>query len=264
MIKEIRLTNFRCFDDHTLVLRPMSIIVGANNAGKSTIIEAIRILSLVVTRYGLLNFQEVPSWLELPRVFYGVSPSLKGIEFNSLSIFHNLGDPPASISAVFESGMKVDIYIGPNAALHSIITTETGNIIANKSSAQRHPLPSVSILPQIAPLSKEEVILDPEYARKVISSSWASLYFRNQIHLYPEYFDEFKKLSEDTWPGLRILNLEKRSSNPREPIGLLIQDHDFVAEIAWAGHGLQMWLQTMWFLARSSTSWHKRVFSGIE
>jgi len=150
--------------------------------------------------------------------------------------------------------MRVDVYVGPDAALHAIITTETGKIISNKGSAQKNPLPRVSILPQIAPLSKEEVILDPEYARKVISSSWASLHFRNQIHLYPEYFDEFKRLSENTWPGLRILNLEKRNSNPHEPIGLLIQDHDFVAEIAWAGHGLQMWLQTMWFLARSSGS----------
>lgn len=254
MIKEIRLTNFRCFEDHTLIFRPMSIIVGANNAGKSTIIEAIRILSLVVTRYGSLNFQEVPSWLKLPRVFRGVSPSLKGIEFNSLSIFHNLGNSPAIISAVFESGMKVEVYIGPDAALHAIITTEKGKIITNKSSAQNHPLPSIAILPQIAPLSREEVILDPEYARRVISSSWASLYFRNQIHLYPKYFDEFKKLSESTWTGLRILKLVKKSSNPHEPIGLLIQDHDFVAEIAWTGHGLQMWLQTMWFLARSNGS----------
>jgi energy-coupling factor transporter ATP-binding protein EcfA2 len=32
---------------------------------------------------------------------------------------------------------------------------------------------------------------------------------------------------------------------------LLVRNDDFVAEIAWMGHGLQMWLQTMWFLARS-------------
>ena len=33
---------------------------------------------------------------------------------------------------------------------------------------------------------------------------------------------------------------------------LMVRDEDFVAEIASMGHGLQMWLQTMWFLARSS------------
>ena len=35
------------------------------------------------------------------------------------------------------------------------------------------------------------------------------------------------------------------------PIQLNVRDEDFVAEIGAMGHGLQMWLQTMWFLARS-------------
>jgi hypothetical protein len=30
-----------------------------------------------------------------------------------------------------------------------------------------------------------------------------------------------------------------------------VQDRDFVAELSWMGHGLQMWLQTMWFLSQS-------------
>ena len=32
---------------------------------------------------------------------------------------------------------------------------------------------------------------------------------------------------------------------------MMVTDGDFTAEIAWMGHGLQMWLQTMWFLARA-------------
>ena len=35
-----------------------------------------------------------------------------------------------------------------------------------------------------------------------------------------------------------------------DKLSLLIQDEGFVAEIGWMGHGLQMWLQIMWFLAR--------------
>jgi hypothetical protein len=34
----------------------------------------------------------------------------------------------------------------------------------------------------------------------------------------------------------------------------MIQDDGFVSEIGWAGHGLQMWLQVMWFLARAEKS----------
>jgi hypothetical protein len=34
----------------------------------------------------------------------------------------------------------------------------------------------------------------------------------------------------------------------------MVQDYDFVSEVGWMGHGLQMWLQIMWFLARVSES----------
>ena len=257
MLTKLYLQNFRCFDKHTLELRPMSIIVGANNAGKSTTIEALRIFSLIVNRYGSLNFSSVPEWLsasDMSVVNRGVAPSLKGIDFNTLSIFHNLGTPPALIRATFEEGFTVEIYIGPNAAIHAVIKGQDNQPISDKSKAQKALLPKVSILPQVTPVTAEEYILDPDYARAVTSSSWASLHFRNQLNLYPEYFDDFKKLAESTWPNLRILGLEKENNNPGEQIALFVQDHEFVAEIAWMGHGLQMWLQTMWFLARSKDS----------
>ena len=90
--------------------------------------------------------------------------------------------------------------------------------------------------------------------RWAASSSWASLHFRNQLNLYPEYFEEFRQLARNTWPGLTIRELEGRNGNPRDVLALFVQDNDFVAEVAWMGHGLQMWLQTMWFLVRSKDS----------
>jgi predicted ATP-dependent endonuclease of OLD family len=77
MLTQLRLKNFRCFDDHTIPLRPTTIIVGRNNAGKSTIVEALRLVSLVENRYGALNFTSPPDWLDIPLgKFYGV-----GIDF---------------------------------------------------------------------------------------------------------------------------------------------------------------------------------------
>lgn len=71
MIKKLRLQNFRCFNDHIIPLRPTTIIVGRNNAGKSTIIEALRLISIVVSRYQSLNFSSVPDWLEIPKSYRG-------------------------------------------------------------------------------------------------------------------------------------------------------------------------------------------------
>jgi len=54
-----------------------------------------------------------------------------------------------------------------------------------------------------------------------------------------------------TWRGLGIKDLDGRTSFEGRPLNLLVRDGMFSAEIGWMGHGLQMWLQTMWFLAKS-------------
>ena len=46
MIKQISITNFRCYEQSTITFNGTSILVGRNNAGKSTMIEALKIISL--------------------------------------------------------------------------------------------------------------------------------------------------------------------------------------------------------------------------
>jgi len=50
MLRQLRMQNYRCFDDHTLLLEPNTVIVGRNNAGKSSVIEALRLVGAVVNR----------------------------------------------------------------------------------------------------------------------------------------------------------------------------------------------------------------------
>jgi predicted ATPase len=41
MITRLTSRNFRGFDRHTVPLRPITILVGKNNAGKSTVVEVL-------------------------------------------------------------------------------------------------------------------------------------------------------------------------------------------------------------------------------
>ena len=63
MLNVIELENYRCFENHKIDFRSTTIVVGQNNAGKSTIIEALRLVSIVSSR--VLNFISVPKWLDL-------------------------------------------------------------------------------------------------------------------------------------------------------------------------------------------------------
>jgi energy-coupling factor transporter ATP-binding protein EcfA2 len=254
MLTELRLENFRGFENHRISFRPTTILVGCNNAGKSTVAEALHLLSVVVTRYGALVFSEVPDWLEIPRRHRGVIPSLRGLEINFDTMFYHYGSPPAIITATFVSGATVTIYLGSQNRIFAVIMDSSGQPVTTKRQAVRVQLPKVSALPQVAPLALEEKVLSPETVRRAMLSPLASSHFRNQLNLFYGYFETFKRVSEETWPGFTIKEFLRGDKLPGTKLALMVRDRDFVAEVAWMGHGLQMWLQTMWFLTRSSGS----------
>ncbi len=251
MLATLRLKNFRCFEEHTIPLRANNIIVGRNNVGKSTIVEALRLISTVVERYRFTKFSEVPYWVDDAFHRRGIYTSLRKIEFNKKSIFYQYREPPAILTATFISGETIDLHIGEDGKLFAVITDSTGKPIESKAQALKANIPTIGILPQVAPLAPEENILTIEYVRRYISTSLAPLHFRNQIYIFGEHFSEFKKLAEMSWPGLQIMDIETSGTLLEKSLSLLVRDGNFVAEVGWMGHGLQMWLQTMWFLARS-------------
>jgi len=243
--------NFKCFRRHVIPFRPLTIVVGQNNAGKSTIVEALRLISLVTNRLDNLPVRDVPGWLDIPKVNRGVAPSLENQDINFSSVFHRYGDPPAKITARFDSGVTITIYIGGEDRLHAVVKDSRRGVVISKGQARKLGVPPIGILPQISPVSPGETILMPDYVRKAMSSTLASHHFRNQLNLlYDDAFDQFREISEATWPGLAIQELRGRGRRPGTNLELMVRNDDFVAEISWMGHGLQMWLQTMWFLAR--------------
>jgi AAA ATPase-like protein len=159
MLNEITLQNFKCFNHHVIPFRPMTIVVGRNNAGKSTIIEALRLVSLVANRLEHLPVHEVPRWLDIARVNRGVAPSLENQDFNFSSLFHRYGDPPAKITARFDSGVAIVIYVGGPDRVHAVIRDAHRNVVISKAQARRLGVSQVGILPQIGPVSVSETIL---------------------------------------------------------------------------------------------------------
>ena len=251
MISELKLQNFRCFSDHTVPFKRTSIVIGRNNAGKSTLVEALRLVAIVSSRYKSLSYHNPTDLHDIPRREVGVSPSLKGYEFNFRSVFYRYGDPPAIITVIFDNDTSIKIYVVGEDKIHAVVYDSRGHIARSRSEANRIEIPQVEIMPQVAPVSREEVVLTDDYVKSAISSHLAPLHFRNQLRVLGSHFQAFKEMTEITWPTLQIQELICERAYPGDPIQLNIRDEDFVAEVGAMGHGLQMWLQTMWFLARS-------------
>lgn len=249
MIEKINLKNYRCFKDTTVSFKNLSVIVGKNNAGKSTLIEALRIISTVANRAPLLNYTKPPDWLKLSEDLYGVSPSIENLDISSKNIFHLYGDPPSVITAYFEGKIRIEVYIGEDAKVFALLFDSMNRNIASKSFAGNLKLSGINILPQISPLLREEKIIKYRTVQRNIDTNLSSRNFRNQLKYYRSYFDKFKQLSEKTWSGLVVHQLDEGNGVEGASLSLMIRDGNFVSEIGWMGHGLQMWLQTMWFIA---------------
>lgn len=190
MLTQLTLRNFRGFDYHEIPLRDATIIVGKNNAGKSTIVEALRLVSIVVSRYRNLTFHPGPEWIGEGRSLYGVRPSLKNMEITFDGMFHQYADPPAAITAHFSTGQTVCVYVAEDERIHAVLRDADGKVIKTRQKAIEANLPSVNIMPQVAPVQKREVILSEDYVRSTMSSSLAPLHFRNQLSARYDLFLE--------------------------------------------------------------------------
>ena len=92
------------------------------------------------------------------------------------------------------------------------------------------------------------------YVRRNFSTPLSSKHFRNQLKIDLASYKRFRSLAEETWKGIQIKQLEGARGNYGDDLRLLVRDRDFVAEVGLMGHGLQMWLQTIWFLCRCNQS----------
>lgn len=72
MIRKLVLNNYRCFENSEITFRDISVIVGSNNAGKSTLIEALRIVGNVAQKFKSVNYVFAPPELGLPAITRGM------------------------------------------------------------------------------------------------------------------------------------------------------------------------------------------------
>ncbi|MCH5344290.1 MAG: AAA family ATPase [Acetatifactor sp.] len=250
MIDKIQLVNYRCFENAKINFKSISIIVGKNNSGKSSLLEALRLVALAIRKSTHTTYREIPTEFQAPVRDKGFRLDVEKIKIDLRGIVYLYEDKNAQIVVVMESGVKIVIHANSEYA-YAVLYDEDGRNIKNKMKAQVLNIERVEILPQIGLIKETEKRLSDQTIDGDRDTYLSSRHFRNEILKYhSEFWNEFVQLAEETWEELKIKSIEYDIADEGS-INLYVSDANFLAEIGLMGSGLQMWLQIMWFLTRT-------------
>lgn len=249
MIKRLTITNFRCYKNSTIFFEGTSILVGRNNAGKSTLIEALKIISVITRKYKTLRFVAPPDWVK-ECVDFGVSPAVENMNISDRGIFYMYGEEPAVVEAQFVNGTSIKAYVGEGLSIFANIYDSDGCPARNSKELKLIEIPTIEVLPQISAVLDAEKVIKKATVDHNKSTRLASRNFRNQLFYYEDAFPMFKSLVESTWENIKVSPIESIFENDGQLLQFFVRVKNFEAEIGWMGHGLQMWIQTMWFVSQ--------------
>jgi len=241
--------HFKAFDTFTLHLRHFNILVGPNNAGKSTILAAFRILAAGMRRANTRS----PELITGPRGdTFGYVVDLSAISIAEENIFYNYEDSePATVKFKLSNNNELLLYF-PERSRCYLIAESQSKQIRTPTSFRAHFNCPIGFVPILGPVDHNEALFEKEAARLALFNYRAARNFRNIWYHYPEKFDEFRSVLTQTWPGMDIEPPKVDVSHQTPRLHMFCPEERIPREIFWAGFGFQVWCQMLTHLIQAS------------
>lgn len=240
--------NYKALKRYSVSLSGFNVLVGPNNAGKSTIIGAFRILSEGMRKASAkkpeyINLEGITSW--------GYRVPLEDLPVATENIFSDYNDTePATVEFRLSGGNKLLlIFPEPNSCI--LICKNEGRSVRSPSDFRREYKASIGFVPILGPVEHNEPLYQIDAARRALLTHRASRNFRNIWYHYPEEFEHFRDLVRSTWPGMDIEKPDVDYSHERPILHMFCPEERFPREIFWAGFGFQVWCQMLTYIVRA-------------
>jgi energy-coupling factor transporter ATP-binding protein EcfA2 len=227
--------RFKAFNNFSLDLRHFNILVGPNNSGKSTILAAFRILAAAMRRATTRKSE----------------PDLKAISIAEENIFYDYDDSePATVKFGLSSEHELLLYFPEQGVCH-LIADAKGKGFHTPSTFRSHFNCPIGFVPILGPVEHNENLFEKEAARLALFNYRAARNFRNIWYHYPDEFDTFRSVLQQTWPGMDIERPEIDTSHEKPRLHMFCPEDRIPREIFWAGFGFQVWCQMLTHLIQS-------------
>jgi len=250
MISSIYFENFKVLERFSISLEKFNILVGINNSGKSTILDALRILHGAY-RY-VSRFK--PQNIKLPngKTVLGWEIPDSSIPILLENIPTNFSDDPAIIK--YRLDQNKHLYIHLCIERQTILSFDTDGVIPKTAVTFRNEFNiNLAIVPTLAPFEIDEDIVDNQYLNRWGGSRRASRLFRNIWFQDLTYFKEFQEKVETSWQGMSISKPEQQNIFSKR-LTMFFQEYRITREICWAGFGFQVWLQLLTHIIKNKNT----------
>ena len=243
--------RFKAFERFRLNLRSFNILVGPNNAGKSTILAAFRILAAGMRRAATRKPQSVigPHGRTL-----GHRVDLTRISVAEENLFWNYDESlPASVTFRLSNGNELLLYF-PDHGSCFLIPKDPSREVGTPARFKSHFNCQIAFVPILGPVEHNERLYAKEAARRALFSYRAARNFRNIWYHYPDLFEDFRSLLRETWSGMDIERPIIELIDTKPVLYMFCPEERIPREIFWAGFGFQIWCQMLTHVVQASNA----------
>ena len=259
-IRRLRLQNYKAFPRFDLKFSGDAFLVGPNNAGKSTLIEAIKGAS-VMLKWASLRRPDFTRQ-DAGQLVWAYKMTSQRSEIEPENLRHNFRAAEARL--VFELSNDtvltavwppvVDDLGDPTGEAPYFFVREKGRPFRYNSrpGTWRNKHVDIGVVPTLGPVLRHERVLTDDYLDKEIRTRRVSQHVRN--HLRRLHRDgEFPEFVEFVTTHLREVDQLEVADSTNEDgeteIDVFYRERGdrIPKEICWAGDGLQIYLQILWF-----------------
>lgn len=253
-IQQLRLYSFKGFQDFTTTFGDFSVLVGPNNAGKSTIIEGLRASAGMLRWAGRRQGQGKRNHKS------GLFPSHELSSGSMLTQSENLRHEFRSVETWME------LRLAGNHTLRAVWPPDEGDqtpffYVAGKDDLPitglryiRDNFPAPYVIPVLGPVEPYEQLLSEDYVIKSRLTRLATRHFRNNLLIMSRIWesdggtrlDRFFEFAHSWLPaGIELEPPSTRPADKGTEIDVFYREGRVPKELAWAGDGLQVFLQVL-------------------
>jgi energy-coupling factor transporter ATP-binding protein EcfA2 len=250
VLKQITFKDYKGFADFRISFGEQAFLVGPNNAGKTTIIAALRLCASLLSHAKRLRPQtprdDNGRWVHA----YNFTGSPLG--FVDENVRHEFRDVEPWLELVFKNGARIKAIWPLDDTPFFYLETAPG-VHPRRPTEVREAFSTIGVVPILSPIEHDEVALTADHVRESMTSRLVSRHFRNQVYLLErEQHQQFEAYVLEWTPEISGLTLRSSFTNRGRELDLFFIEATTHSEreLFWAGDGLQIWLQVLYHLWR--------------